>query len=272
MAPFLFLIFYKGVVAFLIKDYEFFYSSILPIFAFSLIVKRFIYFLIFFSNFKDDKFKIFRLTQKSYNWIFHKNQRTNSNLILSVLNMKKTISRDYLVVKIIFGLFLFGFFNSCTVKPDDLSTDNYFKIKDKEYHLNYALIEDYGTDYEITSRSYTIGLQSGNSDYPSNFMKFSILSTSTTRLNEGIYEFGYNSPGTFCDLEIGTELRYDDTFVAVSGERIYVDSELKNGTIEISKKNGDYVFEFDFELKSVDGSYHIIGYFTDVLHEETIYY
>jgi len=51
MAPFLFLIFYKGVVDFLIKDYEFFYSSILPIFAFSLIVKRFIYFLIFFFKF-----------------------------------------------------------------------------------------------------------------------------------------------------------------------------------------------------------------------------
>jgi hypothetical protein len=186
--------------------------------------------------------------------------------------MKTALNKEFLIIRIFLGIFILGTLNSCTFTPEELTIDNYFKVKDKEFDLNYALIEDFGTNYDITSRYYTIGLQSENTQYPRDFIKFSILSTSTTRLNEGTYKFGYNSPGTFFDIEIGTELVYDYKFIAVSGERFYIDSDMKNGKIEISKKNDNYVFDFDFELLSSNSTYHITGYFTDVLHEDPIYY
>lgn len=181
--------------------------------------------------------------------------------------LHKPIKFTFLLSLIISLSFLFNF---CTFSPDGTKPDNHFSICDTNYFLDYGVIKDYGTNYEITGRNYTILLKSANSFIPANYVNFDIVSTSTSRLNEGTYSFNEdNEAGTFSQVEIGYDLKYDQTYNAVEGKRIYADTYMKTGQIELSMENGDYVFEFDFELMSNDSTYHITGYFTDVLHDES---
>lgn len=158
---------------------------------------------------------------------------------------------------------------SCYENPEIEENNNYFTISTEKYPISYGVIKDLGTNYEITGRFYEISFKSSNSQLPENQLKFKILSTSTTRLNEGTYNFGRNEIGKFYNIELGYDLVYDQTYNAIDGSRLYLDSHINNGEIVISKVNGNYAFEI--ELNTSDTQYDVIGYFSDVLHDETNY-
>jgi len=53
---------------------------------------------------------------------------------------------------------------------------------------------------------------------------------------------------------------------------LYADSHIKEGKIDITMEDGDFVFDFEIKLASGDSIVQVTGYFTDVLHEDIIYY
>jgi hypothetical protein len=186
--------------------------------------------------------------------------------------MKNPSNSKTLAFSLVSIIFMFFILNSCSFPSDTETIDNQFNYKNKTYKLSYGVVEDYGTNYDITGRYYIIGLQSDEYQYPKDYFKFTIMSTSTSMLKEGVYTFGSSQPGGFWNVEIGTDLVYDYKNNAISGQRLDADSEIKGGEMDITMVNGNFVFDFTFKIASGDTIIPLTGYFTDVLHEDVIYY
>lgn len=187
----------------------------------------------------------------------------------------KTIKRSKISVLFskTFVLIASLFIVQACFRTDDFEQQkNFLKIENEEYLLNYGVIEDFGTNYDISGRYYDITLQSSGYYTASNFIKFRILSTSTSRLQEGKYEFGGSDPGNFWDVEIGNKLQYDSKGVAISGKRWYLNESQNKGFITISKLNDNYLFEYSFTANADTSNTIISGRFTDVLHEDYYVY
>lgn len=157
-----------------------------------------------------------------------------------------------------------------SIKPQNQK--NYVDVETKVYQLSYGIIDDLGTNYEISGRYFDITLQSSGYYYASNFIKFRILSNSTNRLEEGQYEFGGSAPGNFWNVEIGTNLQYDDKGEAINGKRWYLNEKQNKGIVVISKLNDNYLFEYSFTANADSSKTIIIGRFNDVLHEDFYIY
>jgi hypothetical protein len=157
---------------------------------------------------------------------------------------------------------------SCTSDSDldNPKLKNHFRLDNQDFPLTYGIIEDLGSNYQITGRYYNIDIQSSYGYYPTNFIRFKILSNSTSRLQEGTYNFSTEKASAFWNVEIGTNMSYDTAGQPVSGKRFYLDRSKYTGTIDISKLNGNYLFEFSFS-DSKDSLKNITGRFTDILHE-----
>lgn len=180
----------------------------------------------------------------------------------------KGVSRiEFLIVFLLFSTLVTSCFTSPDFVDDEL-IDNYFQFNNFEYELSYGAIDDDGTNHEITGRYYDISLKSGNSFHPTNYIQFSLLSNSTSRLQEGIYLYNDSTQGELWGVKLGVDLIYDETNNAVDGQRIDISSSINYGVIDIQMKNGDYVFEFEFEFNCQNEKHKLTGYFTDILHEE----
>jgi len=66
----------------------------------------------------------------------------------------------------------------------------YFTVDGVQVNMAIALLEDFGTDYDITYRSYKLSFRNTEND-PSAYLNFMIYSNSTTRIQEGVYDYSY---------------------------------------------------------------------------------
>jgi hypothetical protein len=164
--------------------------------------------------------------------------------------------------------FLFTCF-SCTFS-DDESSNNYLTVNGVDYDLTYGIIDDDGTNYSITGRYYDLCFKSSASDYPSDYIRFTVLSTSTTRLQEDTYSYNNNGVGELWDVEIGTDLLYDNSMNAISGQRLSGDYYVSSGSVIISRHGDYYEFTIDIEMVINNKSYTIQGYYTGLLHQESL--
>ncbi len=156
-------------------------------------------------------------------------------------------------VKVYLMVLLVGLFFAQCEKAEELDK-SYVKINGEEYSLTKGYIDDEGTDQAISYRSYDLQFQNAETDNPKTFFYFEIKSTSTERLEEGVYN--YNSwfeKGEFSTPVLKYNLEYDDGGQIVSGTAITESiADDISGTVTISKDNGNYVFDIDLVF-TVDG-------------------
>jgi hypothetical protein len=139
-------------------------------------------------------------------------------------------------------------------------------INGENKSLGVGYLGDEGTNTQISYRKYSLEF-ADKEEFPANYISFSIFSNSTTRLNEGVYEYNYGyESGAFSDLNLGHDIKYDSQGVAVSGTRIneyYMDDI--QGTVTVSMEDGDYKFDFNISFTYNDRNYVVKGVFWDVL-------
>lgn len=163
---------------------------------------------------------------------------------------------------VIFGSLLFS---SC--EEVELPT-KYMEINNRRIELSTATIDDRGTNHEITYRKYGINFESSGA-YPTDYLYLNFYSTSTSRLQEGVYEYAFftGEPGDISDISLGTNLKYDETGNATSGVRFSEFTGEFSGTIKVEKENGDYKFSFDLEAVYNEITYEIKGIYNAPLSE-----
>ncbi|MCG8702384.1 MAG: hypothetical protein MI922_30310 [Bacteroidales bacterium] len=158
------------------------------------------------------------------------------------------------------------FLTSCdsTIEP----AEKYMTVNGKKIELEKAYIYDWGTNSDITYREYEITFETEGT-YPSDYLEIDFFSSSTTRLNEGTYTYKeyYYAGGNLSNIYVGLNLQYDDKGEAVSGTRFSDWDTDFTGTVTISKKNDNYMFEFDLETEYDGQEYKITGVYNDVLKE-----
>ena len=169
------------------------------------------------------------------------------------------------------GILTISFFNSCA--DEEVEPAGHFTYDGNEYTVEYGVIDDKGTNDEITYRKYAIELKSGNIDDPKSYLKFVIYSNSTTRLEEGVYTYAYIAGASeFSYLKFGCDIEYDESGVAISGTRISESSATISGTITVSQEDGDYKFIFDMDVTYNSNTSKLTGEFHDILHDEYVSY
>lgn len=175
------------------------------------------------------------------------------------------------VLRLITTLFsIFIILSSCI---SDKADTGFIKINETSFTLTFGLVEDYGTNNDISYRNYWIRLQSSMGDQPVHFIVFNLYSTSTVKIGEGTYTYKIspNQGGEFTWVKVGYNIQYDDAGVKVAGT-ILLDSDVDVGTIVITNQ-GDYnKIEFDIVIKKNSVTYTVKGEFKDILHEGDVYY
>lgn len=150
--------------------------------------------------------------------------------------------------------------------------NKFFEINGESYSLEVGQMIDYGTNYDITYRTYDLGFASSSST-PKNYISFYLYSNSTTRIEEGTYSYEYiGSKGSITDVNVGINLTYDGSGEAISGTRFSDYTSTFEGTVTISKKNDNYSFVFDLTITDDDETYTITGEYNDVLSESYFSY
>jgi hypothetical protein len=146
----------------------------------------------------------------------------------------------------------------------DIST---LKVGDNEYIIRNATIYDYGTDSDITYRTYKLRFQTGDTN-PKAYLEFRIYSNSTKRLEEGVYPYSYDAEkGKISYTEIGINLKYDDKGEATEGTRVDESSD-DTGTLTITKAdNGNYVFDIDLVMHKDKAEYIVKAHINEALEE-----
>lgn len=159
---------------------------------------------------------------------------------------------------------LLSVLNSCSTEEE--RPTSYFSLNGSNYELPYGFIDDDGTNSDITYRMYDIFL-SNSSDYPENYIEFTILSNSTERLEEGVYSYQYfYEEGCFTYFALGHSIKYDASGEAISGTRMsYYSIEDLEGTITVEKEDGDYKFIFDLTFTFENNNYNLEGMYWDSL-------
>jgi len=148
---------------------------------------------------------------------------------------------------------------------------NKIYINDEEIEFHEAFIHDLGTNFEITHRKYKLSFQTPQGDYPKNFITFTIVSPSTTGLEEGFYEYtSVFMIGTINSVKFGKGITYDDALQAIDGLRISDASAQCEGNIDIRLIDRKYHFTLDLELTQNDSTYKITGEYNAGLKEADI--
>jgi hypothetical protein len=147
----------------------------------------------------------------------------------------------------------------------------YLEINGESADLTIGTIDDNGTNSSITYREYVLTFASSDTK-PSDYIRFTLYSTSTSRLEEGTYNYEYlgYGAGDFSWLKVGKDIQYDNSGVAISGTRINESDYDYEGTVTVSME--DDLYKFVFDLTGVDGdvSYTVMGEFSDLLKEQYI--
>ncbi|MBN2612239.1 MAG: hypothetical protein JXB00_11830 [Bacteroidales bacterium] len=160
--------------------------------------------------------------------------------------------------------------NACS---SDIKDSGFIVFNGESYPLNYGMVEDYGTNDEITYRNYWIGIQSSQGDMPSHYITFELNSNNTAKIGEGTYVYKWyaSDPGEFSSVKVAFDLEYDEYGEKIAGT-VFNYMHVVEGTLVISK-NGDYnKFEFNLTFEKENSTYTVTGEFSDVLHEEYFYY
>lgn len=165
-------------------------------------------------------------------------------------------------------LTMVAFFVSC--EPIE-EAPKYLEINGESADLTMGTIDDNGTNSSITYREYVLTFASGESK-PSDYIRFTLYSTSTSRLEEGTYTYTYlgYGAGDISWLKVGKNIQYDNSGVAISGTRINESDFDFEGTVTVSME--DDLYKFVFDLTGVDGdlNYIVKGEFSDLLKEQYI--
>ncbi len=173
------------------------------------------------------------------------------------------MKRSLLFLSTLFVLVL----GSCS--GDEEEAAGVLTVNGTSYDLDYGMIYDHGTDTELTYRTYEIAFKTSDTPTPSNYITFYIRSTSTSRLQEGTYTYEYYSgKGAFSYPKIGFDVKYDSKNEAVEGTILSYSRCDFEGTIEVSKKDGDYLFEIEIEATKGDEKYTVTSDFNDALQDD----
>lgn len=150
---------------------------------------------------------------------------------------------------------------------------NYLVLDGVTSSLKTGIIQDDGTDYELTKRIYRLEFK----DFyePSCYIRFELYSTRTDRLAEGVYEYSFDEldAGNVSFLNFAQKLTYDNLGVVISGRRYRDDNLDITGTVTVGKNGSIYTFDFNFS--AIDGHNNAIsltGHFEDVLEEGFVHF
>jgi hypothetical protein len=173
-------------------------------------------------------------------------------------------------MKKVFNFLILGaiVFSSCS--KDDTKPSQ-FSIDGSQYNLNIGTIDDYGTNNNLTYRSYSLELKDKETK-PSAYIKFRMYSPSTTRLEEGTYSYTYDNyeKNRFSWVVFAHSLVYDNNGVITSGKIFDEEDYLIVGTITVGKNSSIYTFDFDFtatDRNDNSRTYSLKGHFEKTLTE-----
>lgn len=166
-------------------------------------------------------------------------------------------------------LFLVTVLFSC---GKDYENPNYVEIDGQSYSLSTAFYEDYGTNLsdDVLYRDYYIELQSKYTDgeYPSTTLGFNLYSRNSRDIGDGTYYFD-NCVGSFQDMRIGVNQRYDSRGYVVSGDFFTTLDPSYSNRIEI--RTGKHNKIFDINLRFIKGgqSYAVIAHYEASIYDHT---
>lgn len=141
--------------------------------------------------------------------------------------MKKALL--YLII----ACFVFTACEETEKEPD------FMEINGVEYILNVGYINNMTWSDDLMG-TFKISL-GDNADNPTNFISFRLYSSSTSQLNEGTYTYVWwpDEPNVFTFPEL----------ITIDGHNITEKTHSWNGNIYVSKKNDNFLFEFDLIAK-----------------------
>lgn len=181
---------------------------------------------------------------------------------------------------IVLALLFLVVFTAC---EKDKNNPNYIIVNGIKSGLNYAFIEDYGTDeFDITYRKFAVQLQDDYAD-SSFYIKFLVYSFETNNeLSLGDYYYNFNGGrGTFSFLKTGAGLRYDSFGDAISGFVYYdwfLSDTVLDGTLNIGVNRKNTIIELNATMLRNNDTISIEAYYDDKLAQtrainfEEVYY
>jgi hypothetical protein len=160
---------------------------------------------------------------------------------------------------------------TCSKESDDDA--GFISIDGSNYVLTYGLVNDVGSNTTLGYRNFWLRFQSSAGDKPEHFIVFLIYSNDTLKIGEGNYNYDVSpeSAGDFSWIKVGYNIQYDNAGEATDGTFFY-DSDVKEGTLVITKAGDEHKFEFNITFDKNNIVYTITGEFKDVLHEGFVYY
>lgn len=169
----------------------------------------------------------------------------------------------FLLLLLSFFVFLYG------CKEEEERPASYYSINGSRFDLSLGFIDDDGTNPEVTYRMYNILLKD-DQDFPTSYIKFTFLSNSTSRLEEGTYSYRYfYKKGYFANMSLGYDIQYDSEGEEVSGVTMLSHNFGDvSGTINVKQENGDYKIEFNLSFYSENEDYTLEGIYWAPLIED----